>query len=52
MNEYVIYRNGNAKKKIYNYIVTSYAIYIRPLLKMHLILTILWIIKCVFNQSI
>lgn len=50
MNEYVIYCNSNAKKKNI-YIVASYAIYVRSLLKMHPILTILWIIKRVTNQS-
>lgn len=50
MNEYVIYCNSNAKKKNI-YIVASYAIYVRSLLKMHPILTILWIIKVVTNQS-
>lgn len=49
MNEYVIYCNSNAKKK--KYIVAWYAIYVRSLLKMHPILTILWILKRVTNQS-
>lgn len=52
MNEYVIYCNSNAKKKNI-YIVASYAIYmyVRSLLKKHPVLTILWIIKVVTNQS-
>lgn len=50
MNEYVIYCNSNAKKKNI-YIVASYAIYVRSLLKMHPILTTLWILKRVTNQS-
>lgn len=49
MNEYVIYCNSNAKKKNI-YIVASYAIYVRSLLKKHPVLTILWIIKVVTNQ--